>query len=230
MADSVIKLGKRLKGIRHHDFYKNPQAGFKVNEVENAVSPNQILTDARRIKHLEDRIHILEKELQRAREDSFQAGYDEGKQRTLQEAQNRVDAMYHEMKQQELNFKETIEQMEKPLLELAKKMAVEVIQKEIEHGADTDQILVERLKKMLSELVEQNNIIIKINPQQFGVLKNTDLTETFGLSESTNVKILGNKNLQPGEVKIETEDYFVDGTFENHAKKVHDELGREDQK
>ena len=61
---------------------------------------------------------------------------------------------------QEINFRESIEQMEKPLLELAKKMAVEVIRKEIESGADTDQILIARLRKMLSELVEQNNIIM----------------------------------------------------------------------
>ena len=73
----------------------------------------------------------MEKELQRAREDSFQAGYDEGKQRTLLEAKNRIEAVHLEMKQQEINFRESIEQMEKPLLELAKKMAVEVIRKEI---------------------------------------------------------------------------------------------------
>lgn len=230
MSESVIKINRRLKGIRTHSFYKNADAGFKASEAENVTSPNQILNDARKIKHLEDRIRILEKELQRAREDSFQAGYDEGKQRTLQEAQNRVDAMHHEMRQQEINFKETIEQMEKPLLELARKMAVQVIQKEIELGADTDEILMERLKKMLSELVEQNNIVIRVNPVHINNLKNDDNKEDLGLSDASDVKIIGNKNLEPGEAKIESEDYFIDGTFENHTRKIHDQLGQDDQK
>ena len=166
-------------------------------------------------------------ELQRAREESFHAGYDEGKERTLQDAQNRIEAVRLEMKQQEIQFRETMEQMEKPLLELAKIMAKEVILQEIKTDADTDLILMERLRKMLNELVDQNNIIIEVNQQHLNMLKSTDLKEKLAIDEKSDVRIIGSKSLNPGEAKIETENYFIDGTFENNIDKIHAQITKE---
>ncbi len=224
MAESVIKLGKKLRGIRYHNVYKNHdnQKSADLNVPEQ--SSNQIIDDARKIKRLEDQVKNLENELQKSREDSFQAGYDEGKQRTLQEAQNQIEAVRHEMKQLETSFTETIEQMERPLLDLAKKMAQEVIQQEINLNSEIDTILIGRLKKFLNEIIEQNNIIVEVNPQQVGILKSDNVVEKLGLTEKKDVKVIGNENLKPGEAHIETEDYFIDGSFENHADKIRNEL------
>ncbi len=224
MAESVIKLGKKLRGIRYHNVYKNHdnQKSEDLNIPEQ--SSNQIIDDARKIKRLEDQVKNLENELQKSREDSFQAGYDEGKQRTLQEAQNQIEAVRHEMKQLETSFTETIEQMERPLLDLAKEMAQEVIQQEINLNSEIDKILIGRLKKFLNEIIEQNNIIIEVNPQQVGILKSENVVEKLGLTEKKDVKVIGNENLKPGEAHIETEDYFIDGSFENHSDKIRNEL------
>lgn len=224
MAESVIKLGRKLRGIRYHNIYNNYDNQKTPGLDLPRQSPEQIADDARKIKRLEDQVRNLEKELQNSREDSFQAGYDEGKQRTLQEAQNQVEAAQHEMKQLEVRFSETIEQMERPLLELAKAMAKEVIQQEITLNSETDTILIERLRKFLNEIIEQNNIIIKVNPQQISTLKSKDIIEKLGLSEKKDVRIVGNEKLEPGEVQIETEDYFIDGSFDNHADKIRNEL------
>ncbi len=224
MAESVIKLGKKLRGIRYHNVYSNHdnQKSADLNVPEQ--SSNQIIDDARKIKRLEDQVKNLENELQKSREDSFQAGYDEGKQRTLQEAQNQIEAVRHEMKQLETSFTETIEQMERPLLDLAKEMAQEVIQQEINLNSEIDKILIGRLKKFLNEIIEQNNIIIEVNPQQVGILKSDNVVEKLGLTEKKDVKVIGNENLKPGEAHIETEDYFIDGSFENHSDKIRNEL------
>jgi len=224
MAESVIKLGKKLRGIRYHNVYKNNDIPKTPGVDKPGQSPEQIATDARKIKGLEDQVRNLEKELQKSREDSFQAGYDEGKQRTLQEAQNQIEAVQHEMKQVELRYVEAIEQMERPLLDLAKEMAKEVIQQNIKLNSETDTILVERLRKFLNEIIEQNNIIIEVNPSQISILKSGEVTEKLGLAEKKDVKIIGNESLKPGEAHIETEAYFIDGSFENHTDKIQNEL------
>jgi len=229
MNESVIKIRRKLSGIKHHDTYNTKHAaGSTVNTVtDEKASSSQIMNDARKIKHLEDRIKNLEMELQKAREESFQAGYDEGKQRTLQDAQNRIEAVRLDMKQQEIQFRETIEHMEKPLLELAKIMAKEVIMQELQANADTDLILLERLRKMLNELVDQNNIIIEVNQQHLNMLKSTDLKEKLGIDKKSDVRLIGSKSLRPGEVNIETENYFIDGTFENNISKIHAQIAKE---
>ncbi|KAA3617625.1 MAG: hypothetical protein D8M58_01295 [Calditrichaeota bacterium] len=224
MAESVIKMGRKLRGIRYHNVYKNEDIQDSAGSDSGGRSPNQIMNDARKIKNLEDQVRNLEKELQKSREDSFQAGYDEGKQRTFQEAQNKVEAVHHEMKQLELKYIETIEQMEQLLLDLAKVMAKEVIQQEIKLNEQTDTILMERLRKLLSDVIEQNNIIIEVNTQQLGSLKNELTAEKLGLTEKSEVRIVGSDSLNPGEAHIETEDYFIDGTFENHTDKIRSEL------
>jgi flagellar assembly protein FliH len=228
MNESVISVRKKLRGIKYHDTYNSkPYASTPTEDgTREKPSSSQIVDDARKIKHLEDRIKILEIELQKAREESFQGGYDEGKQRTLQDAQNRIEAVRLEMKQQELQFRETMEQMEKPLLELAKIMAKEVILQEIQSNADTDFILLERLRKMLNELVDQNNIIIEVNQQHLNMLKSTDIKKKLGIDEQSDVRIISSKSLGPAEVNIETENYFIDGTFENHINKIHAEFAK----
>ncbi len=226
MAESVLKIGRKLRGIRYHNIYNSK----KINVVGANVGEKpteKIATDARKIKRLEDQVKNLENELQTAREQSFQAGYDEGKQRTLQEAQNRIEAVHHEMKQLEVQFNETIEQMERPLLDLAQKMAEEVIKQEISNSDETDKILLARLKKLLNEIIEQNDIIITVNPDQASLLKSTETKEKLGLIEKNTVKIIGDENLSLGEAHLETEDFFIDGSYENHTKKIRDELSKE---
>jgi len=128
------------------------------------------------------------------------------------------------MKQQEVNFLDSMEQLEKPLLDLARKMAAEVIQVEVQSGADTDFILTERLRKMLYEIVEQNNIIIEVNPAQLNLIKTDEMLEDLNLKDKTDVKIIGNPGLKPGEAQVGSEEYFIDGTFENHINKTGDDL------
>lgn len=230
MADSVIKMRRRPVGIKHQDVYKNqspkPTAGTKAE----MPSKEKVMNDARLIKQLEDRIAILEMELQRAHEQSFQAGFDEGKQRTLKEAENRVQAAQLEKKEQEIKFVEAIEQMDKPLLDIAKKVALQVVKTHLELSGDTEHVLMERLRGFLYEIIEESNIIIEVNPTQKQLLQQKNSKEQLGLADNSDVKVIGNPELQPGEAHITTDNYFVDGTFENQIDKIHGELGKETNK
>ncbi len=228
MGQTVIKLGRKLKGVKDHNVYRHQAFDKDIGKDVPEKSPGQIIDDARKIKRLEDRIHLLEIELQKAREESFKAGYDEGKQRTLQEALNRIEAVKLEMQQQEEHFRETLENLERPLLKLAKEMAMEVIHIHLEEKNAADEALKERLHLLLRQVVDQNNVWIEVNPDQLNVISGETLKENLNMRDSAQVNMTANPELKAGEAYIQTEDYVVDGRFENHLDKIDAELTRED--
>ncbi len=222
MGQTVFKLNRKLKGIKDHNIYnvnvlknKDVSAG-----AETPVAKEKIITDARLIKRLQDRVVLLEDELQRTREESFKAGYDEGKQRTMQDALNRIEAAKHEMRALEDHFNETLENLEKPLLDLAKIMAEEVIHMHIKLNDETDDILKLRLHNMLEELIEQNHITIQVNPDQLDVINDVGIINQLKKGSGKDINITGNDRLAKGEAIAESEDYYIDGRFENNLNKL----------
>ncbi len=224
MGQTVIKLGRKLKGVKDHNIYRHQALDKDIGNNAPEKSPGQIIDDARKIKRLEDRIHLLETELQKAREESFKAGYDEGKQRTMQEALNRIEGVKLEMRQQEEHFRETLENLERPLLKLAKEMALEVIRIRLEEKNTADEVLKERLHLLLRQVVDQNNVWIEVNPDQLDVIQGETLKGNLNMKENAQVNITANPELKAGEASINTEDYVVDGRFENHLDKLDAEL------
>ncbi|RMH63562.1 MAG: hypothetical protein D6677_06855 [Calditrichaeota bacterium] len=226
MGEAVIKLGRKLRGIKDHNIYHQKVFDKDVKYKALDKSPEQIIDDARKIKRLEDRIKILEDELQRARDESFRAGYDEGKQRTMQDALNRIEAVRHEMKQQEAHFRETLENLEKPLLRLARAMAAEVIQQELQSDEKQDAALRERLRLMLEQVIDQNNVWIKVNPSQLNAIHPEEMREQGYVNPEARVHVSGDDRLKPGEAHVDTEDYQIDGSFENHLDKLEADVTR----
>ena len=167
---------------------------------------------------------LIGKKLQKAREESFQAGYGEGQRSSFHEANKSVEAMRIEMHAMELKYLETIEQIEAPLLELAKRLAQEVLAVELKHRDDFDDILFERLRKMLYEVVDQNKVIIEVNPEQMAATENSQLNEKLNLPKKMNLNVLPAKDLKKGEARIETEDFLIDGTFHTQIEHLGDSL------
>jgi len=231
MSESVIKLNRRPRGIKEHNTYnanviKGEFSADGLNPKPRKTR-DEVIEETRQIKHLEDRIRILETELQHAREESFQAGYDEGCQRTMKEAQNRVEAVQHEMKLLELRFLEALENMEEPLLELAKKLAREVLTMELQTRDDQEQVLRNRLHSLLQDVVEQHSFIVEVHPDHLDKLGKGEIRQMLNLEQDSEVRIRGKAGLEPGELRVTTEDYYVDGTYDNHIDKMADAVEKE---
>ena len=103
MTEALFKIEKRVKGIKGGQFSETGTAG-QDNDNPNSRSGNAS-------KSLKDRIKILESELQRAREDSFSAGYEEGKSSALKEAQRRIEVVGIEMRALELKYLDLLQQI-----------------------------------------------------------------------------------------------------------------------
>ena len=222
MKQFTLKLNQRLSGIKESSVGFNPSADSRFADNENYDDVSA--SDSIRIRQLNGRIKILEMELQKAREESFQAGYGEGQRSLFQEANKKVEAMRIEMHAMELKYLETIEQIEMPLMELAKQLAQEILAVELKHRDDFDDILFERLRKMLYEVVDQNKIIVEVNPEQLSTVENTPLNEKFKLPKKMNINIVPASDLQKGEARLETEDFLIDGTFKTQAAHLNERL------
>ncbi len=223
MNEFHLRLNRKLSGI------KESSVGITPGEMDENVVPHNSqesmsVSEAVRLRQLYSRIKILEMELQKAREESFRAGFEEGQRSTIQDANKRIETMRIEMQAMELKYLETIEQIEEPLLELAKRMASEVLATDLKLRDDLDEIFSERLRKMLYEVVDQNKIIVEVHPEQLQNLTEDDLNAKLNIPRNTELNFIAGKDLQKGEARLQTEDYFVDGTFENQLEHLHDQL------
>jgi len=223
MKEFSLKLNRKLSGV------KESSVGMSAAELdENLGSLNSdeslSVADAIRMRQLNSRVRILEMELQKAREESFRTGFEEGRNSTIQEANKRVEAMRIEMQAMELKYLETIEQIEDPLLELAKKMAGEVLTLDLKLRHDQDEILHERLRKMLYEVVDQNKIIVEVHPDHLKNINEKELSAKLNLPKNMELNFIAGKDLVKGEARLKSEDYFVDGSFENQLEHLHEQL------
>ena len=115
MKSHILKLDKKVKDIASYEFINSiddlPSAYDTVDELsaeeflKNKVDNEKILSD---------RIKVLEEELQRAREDSFQAGYQEGKAQGTQEAKKQNDELKILIKSFEEQYAKALSNMEIP--------------------------------------------------------------------------------------------------------------------
>lgn len=223
MKQFSLKLNHRLSGIKDTSISMekvHEDDRFPENEGEEGSS----VADAIRIRQLHSRIKILEMELQKAREESFRVGFEEGQKSCFVESNKQVDAMRIELQAMEIKYLETIEQIEAPLLELSKRMAKEVLVMDLQNRNDFDQILIERLRKMLYEVVDQHKVIIEVNPNHMKKMDETDISSQLDLPKNMEYNFVGNESLKPGEAKIRTEDYFIDGSYSGQISHLHDQM------
>ncbi|MCD6374687.1 MAG: hypothetical protein J7L94_04120 [Caldisericaceae bacterium] len=226
MLQFKIKVKKPIKGIEPQIIESGSSTGPKSPEDKKTSA----VVEAQKIKILKDRIKILELELQKAREESFKAGYEEGKQNTLRVANERIAQARNEIERVKSEFKESLEKIEKPLLELAKKMASKVLDLQLSLTEEHDQILLNQLRKMLQEVQNEKNVTVEVHPEQLPDLQSTDIKEALRLPKEMEMTFVKGKNLKKGEAFISTDQFYVDGKFNSQIEELANQLMHEDNK
>jgi flagellar assembly protein FliH len=227
MTTLKVRISQPLKNIRHISASLiDDEKAFqdRLEAITSDGNRERARSLSGQYRSLQDQIRFLEKEMQTAREDSFKAGYEQGKQTALQEAERRIEVIRIEMKSMEIKYLETIENIETPLLEIARRMAAEVLNTEISLHPDQLEILKNRMRKMLYEVVDQHKVIVEVNPVHLDKLNEMDINKEMDLPRRMDINFAGNKNLRPGEARIETDDFYIDGTFEGQLNKLRDDF------
>ncbi len=226
MLQFKIKVKKPIKGIEPQIIEGGSPSGPKSTEDKKTSA----VVEAQKIKILKDRIKILELELQKAREESFKAGYEEGKQNTLRVANERIAQAREEIERVKSEFKESLEKIEKPLLELAKTMAAKVLDLQLSLTEEHDHILLNQLRKMLQEVQNEKNVTVEVHPEQLPYLQSTDIKEALRLPKEMELTFIKGKNLNKGEAFISTDQFYVDGKFNSQIEELANQLMHEENK
>lgn len=229
MQQFVIKVPRRIRKIESQIFQAPKPTESSVSEEQNAENlTREALFEAQKVKILKDRIKILELELQRAREESFKAGYEEGKENTLNEANKRIEQARQEMARMEKEYHESLERIEMPLLELAKIMAAEVLETELSLREDHDQILLKRLRSMLREVLQEKNVAVEVHPSHLPFLKSTDIRQALDLPHDMELTVLEGKHLHKGEAFISSDEFYLDGRLKTQIEELGNKLAHGD--
>ena len=225
MQQFVIKVPKRIRKIESQILTMQKPAAVPGEQEPNPENmTREALVEAQKVKILKDRIKILELELQRAREESFKAGYEEGKENTLNEANKRIEQARQEMARMEKEYRESLERIEMPLLELAKTMAMEVLETELSLREDHDQILLKRLRSMLREVFQEKKVTVEVNPSHLPFLKSTDIRQELDLPREMELTVLEGKHLHKGEAFVSSDDFYLDGRLKTQIEELGNKL------
>ncbi len=220
MLQFRIKLKKPVKSIESQFL----EASEVQQKSADAGEDIEALLEKKKIKLLEDRIKILELELQRAREESFKAGYEEGKQNTLRVANERIAQAREEIERVRKEYKESLEKIEKPLLELAKKMAIKVLDLQLNLTEDHHQLLLKQLRKLLREVQNEKKVTIEVNAAHLPDLNSNDIKEAFHLPKEMELTFVEGKNLKKGEAFLSSDQFYVDGKFKTQLEELANQL------
>ncbi|WP_456408420.1 FliH/SctL family protein [Caldithrix abyssi] len=222
MLQFKVKISKPIKNIEPQiiDSRQTKNDSNAGKEKSGKAS----LVEAQKIKILKDRIKILELELQRAREESFKAGYEEGKQNTLRAANERIAEARQQIERIQKDYRESVERIEKPLLELAKKMAQKVLEIELSLTDEHHQILMNQLRRMIQEVQNEKHVTVQVNPLHLPDLNSADIKEAFHLPKEMELTVLQGKQLKKGEAFVSSDHFYIDGRFESQIEELGNQL------
>ncbi len=169
----------------------------------------------KQLHQLEKQIDILEKSLQAAREEAFQAGVEEGKERAEHEfikVEKKYKDLYTKLIQNlDDRFRGALEKLSQPILELAFEIAEKILERELKNKADYRIYLEKLIKKHIGEIINQGEITIQLNPAQLKQVSIEDLLSD--LSSNNKIHLVENEALSPGDCIIETNRIKIDASL-----------------
>ena len=209
---TVIKLPRKLRNVR-----LNSEAVRKKDGAgkENAVIPDTTGT----VESLLKQIKTLETSLQNAREESYQAGYDEGRLRAEEEAKDRYAEFTQYLSIMERQWREALLAAEEPLIEMARQMAHKILQVQYRENSDFEDAFCESLGQILRKMMDPLQITVEISPT---LAQNINLRSRMenleGMPEK--LRLVENSSLQPGECIVKSDELTVDARFETQLNNM----------
>ena len=216
----VMVLKHRLKSV--HPLYDHTDGELSLDEQDQelALILGGEMNDEGRDRELKahtDRIKILEAELQKARSEAYQAGYQEGQNIAKGEARKQFAQLNQEFSDniQAIHgeFSDTLEHLSGPLLKLALGAAEKVIERELSIDDRANEILLGQVQRVLNETVTQTRAVVQVNVSQLEWITGIDILKSLNVTRKENPRFIPNPQIKAGECKLETEDFLVDSTI-----------------
>lgn len=222
-ADATLNLENKVVG-----FYK-PVISSGMSTLNDSVqcqdgngSGNRVDTtylndNNQKVIILKKQIQELESVLQNAREEAFQAGFEEGQEtaelESKKELKNISDEFGYTIQSLRVQYDQALERIDQPLLKLAMKIAEKIIGIELHNTNRYNEFLIEQIKRFLKEAVDQNKITFYMNPNQIDYISKVETLKELRSASKASIGFVGDNKLKPGECILETENFIVEGVW-----------------
>lgn len=216
----TIVLKKRIAGVYPAYSSQNDNMSQEEEDHELSLFLGEELDEEgfnRELRAHTDRIKILEAELQRARAEAYQAGFEEGQQIARNEAAKQFTQSTTEfsltIQSIHEEFKNVVEKLTDPVLALAFGAAEKIVKRDLEMDGKSEEILLAQVQRVLNETATQTKAVIQVNSEQLSYITGVDVLKQLNVPHNGSLRFIPNPQLGPGECLLETEDYLVDGTI-----------------
>ena len=164
----------------------------------------------------------VKEQIQQMVDSAKDGGFKEGKNAGFSELKDQVKDEMNEFNEMVLAFKEDtlsfFEETEKFVLRMSIKIAEKILQKKFVEEDDFTLTIVQNALKTVRDSI---NLFIRVNPDDYEFIKSMDSQLS---SESSNVKISGDEEIERGGCKIESDWGLVDARIDTQLEKIYSEL------
>ena len=208
MSTATIILRRPVTGLR----LPGDLDDMDPNDLENHIAGQQ----EREMAMLQSRIEQLEIELQSAREESFNAGFQDGLEAEREKHRQKIEAYALQITdlatRLEAEFSQALSAMEEPLLRMSFEIAEKVLRNSIPEKLKKEG-LISTLKEFLSEVLHAKSVVIKVSPDNFKWIHSKKVTDELENSFPGDMKFVSDTALGEGECLVETSEHVIDGSY-----------------
>ena len=215
MSTGTIKLNRAIAG-----FHLPGDLG----ETGPADGGDQLAREQeQKTNTLHARIEQLEIELQSAREESFDAGFQDGLEAEREKHKQNIEAYAQQFGdlgvRLEGEFSQALSILEEPLLRISFEIAEKILRKAIPEKLKKEG-LIKTLSEFLSEVLHAERVVIKVSPDNLKWIHSKKVTEELENSFPGNMKFVSDPALGEGECLVETPEHVIDGGYRQQLENL----------
>ena len=210
MAATTIKLPRQVINLRR------PGEIGEAEEIDEEAF--ELEEQHRELESLTSQIALLEVELQTAREESFNQGFQDGLAAEREQHKQKIEAYAQQFSdlsaRLQAEFSEVLKSMEEPLLRMSFDIAGKILKVTIPEDLKTEGLM-ETLHSFLNEVLHSESVVIRISAANFALMQSGETTENLAQSYPGAMKFVSDPLLGPGECLVETREHVIDGTYDH---------------
>ena len=223
-AISVIKLRRPVSGFLGFGGQPETVSEEPVDEPQEEKIADQV---SNQLLMLQSRVEHLERELQEAREQSYNLGFQDGLAAEREKHSKELEAHAHQFRELaerlEKEFDQALTNLEEPLLRMSfhisEKILTAPLPESIRNEALTGTIL-----SFLKEVLHEGSVVIHVSPENLALVQSEEVSEKLGQSFPGRIRFVADDSLAAGECLVETPEHIIDGRYRNRLALLESEM------
>ncbi len=220
MSDvTMIKLRRPILGF--YGFGKPLEISVDEPIKKSREKEGEKDTDSRvntQLLTLSSHVEQLERELQEAREQSYNLGFQDGLAAEQEKHGKELEAhaqQFRELAERlEKEFDQALTNMEEPLLRMSFYISEKILTCSLPESVQNE-ALSGTIQSFLKEVLHEGGVVIHISPENLSFVQSEEMSEKLRQSFPGRIRFVADDSLAPGECLVETPEHIIDGRYRN---------------